>query len=805
MHKHRITYLRLNQIRLSALLLTCLACCILFSCHYQHQGTPLNILPSSVTSSDESFLIKWKIIGPFKFSSRAIEQSNVDSQLEGLNRDYLAQFGHSERQLDSLSDKSFSDLLEKAVAYVSDDGVIPFDHIYPGIPYAVAYAYTDFWSPSEFDIAMEVGSGDGIKLWLNQGLVLSTSNLVSRAAFKYTSIFNIHIKQGHNTLVAKVDHKTDAWALIVSFLSLPRAREIQLNQLDGNLLAQRIVSEKLSLATQVSLSGGLTSAHIEIRNSQGATIRSMILPNGNKGVVPILHLPHGYYEIAIVSGPFVARDSFYRGTVEQVGASIRSLSRRCKSILKYPLALDAALKRYDILTKPQYYKPTDSAWQKKLMLVARQNDLLNRCLLRSNECGKMSGFSLREYISQVDNQPQNYLLYVPPHLEEHPALVVVMPYAEDPSRPFLESSLISWPDDLAEMAHAADVSHVIVAIANGRGTVGDAPLGETDILEMMKEAYNTVKFDRSRIYLYGVCEGGRRALLLAEHFPSLFAAIGTYGPILRPYSSDPASHLWFEQNDVISLAKRLSDTPLVLVRGDLDDQAPPELAAKLLNNIERFGGHTVSLVLHGGMHKQHDLERTIFPRLVAYKRPSQHAIDNPWNDAGAFARTAIPPTSHSLSPLVAEAFASKFIVVVGTAEGYEPNAYKAFLNRWENDFYSRCPSITDRELTPAIARRVNLVFLGIVSADTYAASIINRLPRSKELSSGLRIDLEAEGRLEYAEAFWSDVNPDHIVATVQASAAHWAERDSNLAISGRFQSNLWRLPNSPGGAFRQHP
>jgi poly(3-hydroxybutyrate) depolymerase len=97
----------------------------------------------------------------------------------------------------------------------------------------------------------------------------------------------------------------------------------------------------------------------------------------------------------------------------------------------------------------------------------------------------------------------------------------------------LESAHIAWPDDLEDIQNAANTSGVAVALTDGRGNIGDAPIGEADEFEVLNDVNSNYSIDRQRLYLYGTCEGGRRALLLAEHYPGLFAAIGVYGPARR--------------------------------------------------------------------------------------------------------------------------------------------------------------------------------------------------------------------------------------------------------------------------------
>jgi len=67
------------------------------------------------------------------------------------------------------------------------------------------------------------------------------------------------------------------------------------------------------------------------------------------------------------------------------------------------------------------------------------------------------------------------------------------------------------------------------------------------------------------MYLFGVCEGGMRALSLAGQYPGVFATIRAYGPALGQ-DNDPQS---------------LNGTPVKIVEGEFDDVPPREVSDAL--------------------------------------------------------------------------------------------------------------------------------------------------------------------------------------------------------------------------------
>jgi pimeloyl-ACP methyl ester carboxylesterase len=237
---------------------------------------------------------------------------------------------------------------------------------------------------------------------------------------------------------------------------------------------------------------------------------------------------------------------------------------------------------------------------------------------------------LRQYISRVDGTPQNYLLFLPAGAKGPLPLVVVAPFAQKPVRPFLESAHIAWPDDLEDIQNAANTSGVAVALTDGRGNIGDAPIGEADEFEVLNDVNSNYSIDRQRLYLYGTCEGGRRALLLAEHYPGLFAAIGVYGPTLTAYSR-------YQQggnDDPFALTGKLSSTPVFLVKGEYDDSPPTADLEAFSAKLKKSGSPSEIEIIPDGMHKQKRVEQRIFPFLVKFKNTQNFvSIEDDYKEA----------------------------------------------------------------------------------------------------------------------------------------------------------------------------
>jgi len=81
----------------------------------------------------------------------------------------------------------------------------------------VAYLRARVWSPKEQKARLELGSDDGVKVWLN-GQLVHANNAV-RPATPGEDKANVTLKEGWNPLLVKLTQSAGEWALIVRFRS----------------------------------------------------------------------------------------------------------------------------------------------------------------------------------------------------------------------------------------------------------------------------------------------------------------------------------------------------------------------------------------------------------------------------------------------------------------------------------------------------------------------------------------------------------------------------------------------------------
>lgn len=621
----RIT--RSGRIILATLLLTPFLALSVIAAVHAWMLSPVNQLRESV-SEPEILIRNWDLIGPFRFAQSDLDASNPNRGAAGLNHDYLADLGTPEGRLSVASLAPLCGSRSQCRYYSRNGSVLLFDRVFPDVTYAVVYSAAIIESPKDTPTGLGLGSSNGAKVWLNGTQLFETANDATRSAFKNDDIIPLHLRRGRNLLLIKVDYKmnrggaTDPWALIVSILPLERMREAELQKADGHLLTSRLLDDcgQFHLKSPAELDKDEMS--LQVKDWRGDTQFESSMRVGEAPGVALPSLRNGFYSVDVQIDGAALHDSFYLGDYSAPHAAfVRMHSKASKESQEY-IQGEPLIERYRVLTSREYKHPSSQDWQKKLLMVLRDetraiHDTSNATWTR------MAGAHFREYISAVDNSPQAYWLYVPQQRLEHMPLIVVMPYAEDPVRPFLESSLISWPDDLEAVERAAERNGVLVAIVNGRGTIGTAPIGEADPFEVINDIVTTYSIDENRLYLYGVCEGARRALLLVLRYPDVFAAVGAYGPLPLDKDVGPASDIQIRDEDLYSAAPGPSRTAVLLVNGEHDQVAPAAEMLSYKDHLVRKGMEVTIDELAGGLHKQRGLEQRIFPYLAATSRVRQ--------------------------------------------------------------------------------------------------------------------------------------------------------------------------------------
>ncbi|MGA2350876.1 MAG: dienelactone hydrolase family protein [Terracidiphilus sp.] len=571
---------------------------------------------------DEVTVNDWRLIGPFQYATPST--SNTENTATGLGRDFLGELGHPEGLLTESGINSFCASAKNVCGtYTAHSAVIPLGPLFPNTSDSILYAVASIRSSHEKDLVLDVAGNQGIIVWVNGQIILSAPQRDKGGiAVKYRNMPALHLHSGNNLLIIKSDSGSQSdliggrmWALITSLMPLNSARNEYIEALDGYFIYHRFLKTGEQLKIWNPRLCQDLPMRITITDGLGDIVFSKDYDRGLTRLVDTKGMREGYYAVALQIGQHTAHDEFYLGNPDHAYQTMIQHQQKTNPLEQNYIQRDPMVQRYRILTSQQYSHPDDTDWQRKLLLVLKDY-AEEEHIAKDAEWTALPGMHFREYISKIDGAPQNYLLYVPHGVRGPMPLVIEMPYALLPDRPFLESGLpIAWPRALDDLESAAEQSQVSVAVIYGRGTVGDAPIGEADTFEALNDITSHYPIDLRRMYLFGICEGGRRALMLGEHFPGVFAAVGAYGPMLK-LNQTPPPHWWSVKEGAIVQVDRLANTPVKIVQGEFDELSQRPELLQFFRRLKAVSPKSDMNMFPEGLHGTHGSELRLFPWLL---------------------------------------------------------------------------------------------------------------------------------------------------------------------------------------------
>ncbi|MCA9450447.1 MAG: DUF4838 domain-containing protein, partial [Candidatus Omnitrophica bacterium] len=147
-------------------------------------------------NSTPEYITEWQILGPFDNTNRMGFDTEYPPETEvNLAASYEGVDGEMIR---------WKPYQPGSTGYVDLARTIRADDV-PG----VAYAYRTFEADADHTLQVGIGSNDGVKLWLNGELVLSSKS--SRAARPGDESVELPLKKGVNTVLLKIDQLGGGW------------------------------------------------------------------------------------------------------------------------------------------------------------------------------------------------------------------------------------------------------------------------------------------------------------------------------------------------------------------------------------------------------------------------------------------------------------------------------------------------------------------------------------------------------------------------------------------------------------------
>jgi hypothetical protein len=452
-------------------------------------------------------------------------------------------------------------------------------------------------SDDERDLALVVGADDGLAAWLNDELVFDRPSGVG--ATTYPMVAPVHLRRGRSLLTLAVENRPplDAWsfAAILAPVDTARSRVIQAGTLE--LLRRAVVSRSEPLEWRMDV---FTSDHVlnlSVTNVDGRSVLERRVPSGRTYGENAASLPEGIYVSRMSDGSDSLTEHLMIGDPHQFLTRYETRAEALKGKEGIWQDLDGLMFRFRHLLRSGPESSRDLFWQHKIADLAFELESALRAAEHAERPFLGPGTHLRAFRSKIDDSVQHYMIHIPESAshDAHLGVVIVVPYATEPNRPFLTSAHVALPH-AAEIA-AAERAGLAILWPSARGNTHGNPIGVADIFEALSAAQAEYSLDADRLYLYGSCAGGRDALLMAERYPSRFAGVAVLSPeterrVIEPSRRDAffRAHVqdWLVANSPMTFVENLSNMPVMVGHSDLE-KVPVAESERFVQRCEKVG------------------------------------------------------------------------------------------------------------------------------------------------------------------------------------------------------------------------
>lgn len=195
------------------------------------------------TAYPEISIAQWLVLRPIKVSEQDFE-SSVESetasgtlvfkaiqvsdakvshaaQMSAFNTDWFSATGGPASVQPKEGDKQSIDETELTWQRVKPNkGYVNLQSGLTNLDYTVGYAWSEFDSPAECNAWLGLGSDDGVKIWLNGELV--HEKWIRRPSRIDDDVVPLHLKQGRNRILLKIQNATGEWSFIYRIRTEPK-------------------------------------------------------------------------------------------------------------------------------------------------------------------------------------------------------------------------------------------------------------------------------------------------------------------------------------------------------------------------------------------------------------------------------------------------------------------------------------------------------------------------------------------------------------------------------------------------------
>lgn len=513
---------------------------------------------------DETFLRLWLVAGPLPGGLEADCPGSQNGEAVVQPSDGLEQKRSDGTSFKWHSQKSWGD-------------VVAFDDLAGSRDGAVACAFTKITRSTAGKALLSVGSGDGIRVWLNGKLVLSKDGL--RALTLDEDQREVELNAGENTLLVKVSaRKTFSARVLAPGTVAVRKQEI------GPSIVQ-LLPDGFSLKTDTSgVRAAAEAVKIEVIRPGGRIIFTTRAARGATVTIDAKRWPDGPYEVRCSTHTFtgllyVAHLPWYKGDVLAKARELAATAAQTDASKPEGFTLKMLAEMDEDRLGSKLSEAKGNPWEKIHAPLMEYDEMM---LERKGQTGRIrpDGFVRLAYRDEVDGSPQYCRAYLPANYD--PAKkwpLVIQMHGYNPANP----AYVRWWD--ADARHAPidteflNHQQIIYMEPHGRGNARYLGFGDSDVMHAIAEAKRLFSVDDDRVYLTGDSMGGWGTWQISSRHPETFAAIAPVfgGADYHSQMSEeelaklsPLDRFFNEKGSTWSTAESLLNIPIFVHHGDMD-------------------------------------------------------------------------------------------------------------------------------------------------------------------------------------------------------------------------------------------
>ncbi len=509
---------------------------------------------------------EWLVLGTFADQPAA----GPWSERPGLTFDYLAAAG-GEANVSLRPGQSVAGV--KVRACRAKNGVVDLLGLFPGRMNAVAYAFLTLRSPAAQDLALKVGSDDGIRVWCNGRLLWSDQAV--RPLVPDQEAFLLPLKAGENRLMVKVDQVGGLWEFSA------RTRTLSLEEKGWAAAAPSrltvfIPGRVLKTAAPTWCAVNTAPAFVIDRPTE-VTVkdeagRTLAAARGRIGEMIPFTLPGDYTGVVSLQAECRGKHGELRsaplwavaGDAVALSRSTAALARRLAAAAHGPNDAEDASATLEFLADQLEGKTNASLSTPERNIVALRtiNDVSARWEKGAWRPAALRGLRQWAYRSSLDDTLQPYSVVLPENYDpsrRYNLLVDLHGYGEDD---YTAARTLApfCPDDF------------IVLAPFGRGDMYYRSKGEVDVLDVIALAEKIYSVDPNRIYIMGNSMGGLGAWRFGQLYPDRFAALASFCGWTGDYYLENLRHV-----------------PVLVAHGDADTNVPISFDRKAALRLKELG------------------------------------------------------------------------------------------------------------------------------------------------------------------------------------------------------------------------